>query len=192
MLNKLYHVQITFSHSRVLTMEQQTPCNHTVQNIETNSNYLFESMSHISFLSSVSSGNNNSDFQLHSTTVSYFLVCFQQCSHPYRSGMMEVSLKSQLLIKRHGSPRDLRPSELPIRPLQLKPLENIETSSNILSERGWIDNASKRVPARDDYYFAVSWQAKAVNFNLLSKALHALMVVWVIYCSLSCVCWHAG
>lgn len=45
MLNKLYHVQITFSHSRVLTMEQQRACNHTVQNTETNSNYLVESMS---------------------------------------------------------------------------------------------------------------------------------------------------
>lgn len=90
MLNKLYHVQITFSHSRVLTMEQQTACNHTVQNIETNSNYLFESMSHMGFLSLTSAsypsispqGNNNSDFQLHASTVSHFLVCFQQTNHP--------------------------------------------------------------------------------------------------------------
>ncbi len=45
-LNKLRHVQITFfSHSIVLTMEQQRACNHTAQNTVTNSNYLVESMS---------------------------------------------------------------------------------------------------------------------------------------------------
>lgn len=45
MLNKPRHVQITFSHSIVLTMEQQIACNHMVENTQTNSNYLAGSMS---------------------------------------------------------------------------------------------------------------------------------------------------
>lgn len=71
-------------------MEQQTACNHTVQNTETNSNYLFESMSHMGFLSLTQAsypsippqGNNNSDFQLHASTVSHFLGLFPKEQPP--------------------------------------------------------------------------------------------------------------
>lgn len=134
MLNKLYHVQITFSHSRVLTMGQQRACNHTVQNTETNSNYLFESMSSTDshwlpiLLSipifpqvSLSQGQTPGTFIWQPWIILTFncmqvllpflsLSLFPTGEPPILFRYDRSFFKRQPLIKRRGSPGALRPS----------------------------------------------------------------------------------
>lgn len=160
MLNKLYHVQITFSHSIVLTMEQQRE--HVITQYRTHRKIAITSLKACYLLTRTG---------FPSCFLSLFLLKIHPCTDKlmallfgsnegfwfatackYRHHFLMVITQSVQVWWEFLWWRDEALVELSTQPLWLRPLENTQSSSNILSEKGWIDKASVMVPDKRDNY----------------------------------------
>lgn len=146
MLNKPHHVQITFSHSIVLTMEQQRE--RVITQCGTHRKIAITSLKACHL-------RTRSGFPSH-----YLPLCLLK-NHSFTDKLL--GLQYGRLFFRNASTAtislwhltsvcDEAIVELSTRPPWEKPMENTQPSSNILSEKGWIDKAAVMVPAKRDNY----------------------------------------